>query len=445
MSSIWSIAALDLLEYSRRTTFASVEHLQATIIISYVIYNSQGFSPMFRSLHSNMITMAWELSLHKTDSPQMKGQTDPQPSRIEAEVKRRIWWHIASTDWLLAFTPGPLEGTYSIQPSHMRVNHPQDEEDRDHNDGNLALLSTSYFLQRVRLSEICRAVVDSLPQFEDVENVDYRQIISLDGKFEELIKTLPAFFRLDDRSDLYHTAPHLAIQRYLIHLGIHTRRSRLHQSFLVRGFTDQKYAFSRDACLNSSRTVLEICRTLEEEKNSLASIPARLATVVHHLFMATVVLVVDLCSTKVEGFEEQRQAEVTQACRMLDDLKNDSTMAARFLNPLMEILQKHKDRLHHQSAVSARAPTDSRISQSLRDPLRVFHEPLSDIGQDTSANPGGQRAATGQSYADDWEFDHMMQQYIDLGQNIDGPTWNNLFDDFDSYHMSDVGGAIFYG
>lgn len=99
MSLIWSNAALDILEYSRRTTAASIEDLQATIVISYVIYNAQGFSSMFRSLHSNIIMMARDLSLHKTDSPRRSGATDPPPSQIELDAKRRLWWHIAATDW----------------------------------------------------------------------------------------------------------------------------------------------------------------------------------------------------------------------------------------------------------------------------------------------------------------------------------------------------------
>lgn len=99
MSLIWSNAALDILECSRRSTAASIEDLQATIVISYVVYNSQGFSSMFRSLHSNIIMMARDLSLHKTDSPRRSGETDPPPSQIEVDAKRRLWWHIAATDW----------------------------------------------------------------------------------------------------------------------------------------------------------------------------------------------------------------------------------------------------------------------------------------------------------------------------------------------------------
>lgn len=346
---------------------------------------------------------------------------------------------------LLAFTPGPQEGTYSVQPSHMRVKYPENHD--NHDPANPEFFSVSYFHQRIRLSEICRAVVDSLPHFFDgIESVNYEQIISLDSKFKDLINNLPAFFQLDKESDLYYTSPQLTIQCYLIHLGIYTRISRLHQPFLVRGFTDPKYAFSRIACLNSSRAVLKICHTLEEKKDDLALIPARLGTVVHHVFMATVVFVMDLCSNKVEGCEEQRQAEVTQACRMLDGLKNDSTMAAQFLNPLMEILQKHKDKLHSQSTVPSNEPTDVGIDQS--------HGPLKHSqgqgypygsGQDASATASGQRTGMEQPHANDWEFDQMMQQYIDLGQTIDAPTWDNLFADFDSHHTSDARGAVFYG
>lgn len=112
----------------------------------------------------------------------------------------------------------------------------------------------------------------------------------------------------------------MATQRCLIHLGIHTRRSKLHQPFLVRGFTELKYAFSRNACLHSACTVLEVCHMLEEKKDDLAFIPARPGTVVHHVFMAAVVPVMDLCFNEVDGHEEQRQAEVMRACRMLDEL-----------------------------------------------------------------------------------------------------------------------------
>ncbi|KAF1733214.1 hypothetical protein CRV24_007113 [Beauveria bassiana] len=416
MSLNWTNAALDILEYLKRTTAASVKVLQATIVISYVIYNSQGFSPMFRSLHSNIIMIARDLSLHRTDSARRSGQTDQPPNQDESEVKRRLWWHIAATDWLLAFTPGPQEGTYSIQLSKMHVNQPNYLESCDDDAGNLSP-STSYFIQRVRLAEICRAVVDSLFPLEMIENANYEQVVFLDGKFEDLITSLPAFFRLDQGSELLNT------------------------------------------CLDSSRAVLQICYKLEEKKDDLELIPARLATVVHHVFMAAVVLVMDLCSNKVEGLEEQRQAEVTRACRMLDSLKQDSAMAAKLAHPLMEILQNHKQRL--QQSQSSAVPltvvvphADNSVSQVSLDSSNDFYRSLSNnIGHDaltTTANgtdqqPTVQTGHEQQPCANDWEFDAMMQQYIDLSHFIEAPSWVSLFDDLDSHHMIDSGGAAFAG
>lgn len=301
-------------------------------------------------------------------------------------------------------------------------------------------------------------MVDSLAPFDMFEDANYPHVIFLDGKFENLIGSLPACFRLDQTSELTYTAPQLTLQRCLVHLGIYTRRSRLHQPFVVAGFADSKYAFSRNACLASSRAVLQICYKLEEKKDDLELIPARLATVVHHVFMAAVVLVTDLCSNKVEGLEEQRQAEVTRACRMLDSLKQDSPMAAKLAHPLMEILQKHKERLQQcqSSAVPAAVvspPADNRSSQATPNSSTELPRPLLDtLGQYTSTSASGAdqhpAAGTGQEQepnVNDWNFDAMMQQYVDLSQNANGSSWGPLFDDLDSHQMRDAGGAVFYG
>jgi hypothetical protein len=98
-SSVWSDAALDILDYSRHTSSGSIENIQATIITSYLIYCNKGFSAMFRLLHSNTIAMARDLSLHKLDSPKRRQKRDPEANIAEDETKRRIWWYVVSTDW----------------------------------------------------------------------------------------------------------------------------------------------------------------------------------------------------------------------------------------------------------------------------------------------------------------------------------------------------------
>lgn len=100
MSAIWTKTALDVLEYSRRVGPGSIQDLQATIIISYLIHNARAHGALNRSLHAIALTMARDLALHLTDSTRKwKAEGDRPFSPIEAEVRRRIWWHLISLDW----------------------------------------------------------------------------------------------------------------------------------------------------------------------------------------------------------------------------------------------------------------------------------------------------------------------------------------------------------
>lgn len=338
----------------------------------------------------------------------------------------------------------------------MRVHQPYLTETSDGGVDNTSLLYNPYFVQRLRLAELCRAVVDSRSLLTTTEDMNYEQVILLDAQFENLIRRLPAIFQLGKESELTGATPQLALQRYLIHLGIYARRSRLHQPFIIAGLTDSRYAFSRNAGLSSSRAVLDICYKLEENRDDLELVPARLATVVHHVFMATVVLAMDLCSNKVDGLEEQRQADVTRACRALDSLKQDSKIASRLAQPLMEILQRHKDKLQKQqppaTSATTAVPTDKSMAHAVPTPGSL-HRPLAtSTGRNISvvaASTDNEQLPTATEVdgpsIEGWEFDAMMQEYIDMGPNIDGPSWGSIFDDIDAHHMTDAWDTAFTG
>lgn len=373
---------------------------------------------------------------------------------------------------LLAFSGGPQEGTYLIHPAHMHVRYPQIVSgdltaQGDQSDGSESTPTTmSYFLQRIRLSEICRTIVDSIPRFlDDIDMVDYDKIIALDDQFEDLTKSFPVFFHLDEESRLRsrgtdHRFPHIATQRYLIHLGVLNRRCKLHQPYLIRGFVEPKYAFSRDVCLRSARNALEVNRVLEKTKSDLGCAPARFGTVMHHVFMATVVLVMDLCFNKIEGQEEQRQAEVMGACRMLQEAKQDTVLSKMFLDPLMDILQKHRAlALSDQKSLSC---TPSGAGHSHVFPDKNIHKSCNSVSQpplhfpticganqltDNAGtiplvNQTSQQCDAMQAY-DHTGIDEIMQNYIDIGPNMDIPRWNELFADLDSHQAMD-GNDFFY-
>lgn len=102
----WTQAALDVLDHSRRSESGSIEEVQALIVLTFLVYNLEGFSARVRLFHSMGLTIARDLCLHSTDgSGSEKGtvRSVSGETAIEREVKRRVWWHLVGTDWLVFF------------------------------------------------------------------------------------------------------------------------------------------------------------------------------------------------------------------------------------------------------------------------------------------------------------------------------------------------------
>ncbi|KAF2138396.1 uncharacterized protein K452DRAFT_290980 [Aplosporella prunicola CBS 121167] len=289
----------------------------------------------------------------------------------------------------------------------------------------------SFFMQRIQMSEICRNIADAMTDLQlEPSLMNCETLRDLNRQFEHYLAGLPFFFKLDDRSRresqcFNQQFPHLSTQRCLIHLCAHTRRSRLHQPWLVRGFHEPQFAFARQACLESSRTVLQVARLLEDAGNKQPVDLARLSMVVHHVSLAAVVLVVDLSSTKVRGpEEEQRKLEIVEACQMLERVKRGSALAASFLASLDEILQKHKISLPAAGAASAASAAAAAAAATSPAVGSREKQPLPDFGQ--------QQAAVGAH--GDGELDAWMQGGdVDWGFDVGVDAWDELFADLNAW------------
>lgn len=112
----WKQNTLDILDHIERSaTPSSVEQLQATIIMSLLTQNFEGLSKKYWLLHCTSITLARDLSLHVLDHPKRKVE---RKSLIDAEVKRRIWWYLASTDW---YVQPPLTRSAMLADNDVKV------------------------------------------------------------------------------------------------------------------------------------------------------------------------------------------------------------------------------------------------------------------------------------------------------------------------------------
>jgi hypothetical protein len=101
LSRVFAKGALDVLDYSRRNTSGTMEDIQAYIHMFYVFFHLDGPSARGRAMSTAATSLAIELRLHRLDADRSSSSDNSTGVRalIDREVKRRVFWSIASTDW----------------------------------------------------------------------------------------------------------------------------------------------------------------------------------------------------------------------------------------------------------------------------------------------------------------------------------------------------------
>jgi hypothetical protein len=328
---------------------------------------------------------------------------------------------------------GPQDMTYFIQPKHMNVRYPRNVNDEDlltqpadFERQMSEATSMSYFLHRLRFSEICRDIVDRMStSMSTIEGVNYDDVIYLDNQLDAFLKELPKFFVADDISigasqETDRSLPQVPNQRYSINVFAQCRRIRLHQPFMIRGSHDTRYAYSREACLRSARAVVYATSLLGVGKSPFGLAHESSYFVIRHLFLATVALVMDLCFNRVEGQNEQRRREVMEICKKLEEYKENSPVAGSYLESLKNVLRKHNIHLKSPSV-------DPLSTEQLPNNEDVLSEdPIEGADQIS-------QAAKEQSMDFDFDFDGDWQNCFDIRQNLDVTYWDQLFSELDSH------------
>ncbi|KAJ5618682.1 hypothetical protein N7528_006793 [Penicillium herquei] len=332
-------------------TYPSIAGLQACLIIAHHT-SGLALDPSVGSLFMQgaIITQAKSLRLHLLDSPRSIEEREVNGyNKTELELKRRIWWDLATYDWLLSFLSGPQEYSYSISPAHMNVNLPLNIEDEDIETGSERPLSTptimSYTIGRLRLSEVCREIVDkTASKYFQGGEMPYETILELDKKLNEAYATVPDYFRFEPSmrrkyANLYREQPKLAWQSAFVQQGYQARFCRLHRWHFIRGAKDPRYSYSHIVSMQSARKVLELKRIMDEE--GMAPHGSFFWAVMHHVFMAAVTLLINVCFNCDDILAERQKEEVLDACRMLSRAQAVSSIAREGINEMMGTLRKY--------------------------------------------------------------------------------------------------------
>lgn len=93
-TSLWIATAEDVLDIACRSPKVSIEGVQGSILTGFVAAHVDGLH-RYRMLFGMSIVLARDLALHRIDHP----SNTVMANTAEAEIGRRIWWYLCSSDW----------------------------------------------------------------------------------------------------------------------------------------------------------------------------------------------------------------------------------------------------------------------------------------------------------------------------------------------------------
>jgi hypothetical protein len=242
-----------------------------------------------------------------------------------------------------------------VHPRHFAVKLPRNINDNDLNQLDETVTyplnvptKVSCFLQRIRLGEISREIVDARsPGQPDVEVIDFSTLDSLDRLFKNALTAMPPF--LQKGAPIPQVAPqYFSQQRDLILLAFHFRRARLHRPSLLRATDNPRSASSRQQCISSARTVLSIAVELLDGPSASGDpqqgfgnpLAYRAGLVISSIFVACTILALNagLNSNPATGnghsntsTDSELHGEIAEACRTLAKAGEKSTFAANLV------------------------------------------------------------------------------------------------------------------
>ncbi|KAH8688752.1 hypothetical protein BGW36DRAFT_434046 [Talaromyces proteolyticus] len=447
-SYLWIRSCLDLLDRSRRCATRSIEDIQAMIIVFFMLVNLEGITVRYSSLVYQAITMARDLGLHRLDHPNHTSSFGrPKRGSVAEEIGRRLWWYLSATDWMLCRYATPQEGIYSVHPRHTVTRKPWNVNDDDLYDGMPDSIDkplsepteTSYFLQRIRLGELCRELSDSmLLNAIPGEPTTYAQVLEVDAKFNRFMAGLPQFFRLERESAVESQKKLTAgiiVQRYILNSLLHSHRCKMHLPYLSsKNSVGSQYDYSRKVCLDAARLIIRTERFLEHEDIVFVRTRFHIAGVLPAVFIASIVFLIDICFHNEGGHcDPTRKAELLDACGILEDARTQSPMVAGFLESLNGVVQKHKLSL----------PLLTNLSRSLSS--RQSNRPHSSIEcnreeentetfSDTISRGEASRSGL-PTTASDVEMPFSDWDAFTADMEIDSLDWNALLSELDSQYF----------
>ena len=328
---------------------------------------------------------------------------------------------------------GPTEGAYQINPRHMAVNKPLNIDDYDLSDDICPIekpmsqpTQTSYLLQRLRMAELAREMVDRQPISKSTTNgPSYAEILIIDTEFEKFLCSIPPFFKMgSDNIGHSHTGSRsdLKLQSYILHSILHTQRCKLHLPYLT-GRSAQP--MSQEICLKTAKKIVEIEMRLDTEAHPFASSRLKFACTLYGLFMASIVLLMDTCANE-SARQDLDHSDFADAFRILQNAKLQSLATTKILELVMRVLRRHRISPPNTGSLPAANVDEQDLNTHMPDSIEKSYS------DDTAIEMANELPNLNDSSAN---FDELMQG-LELPNDVDETQWNGVFTELDSFLLN---------
>jgi hypothetical protein len=191
------------------------------------------------------------------------------------------------------------------------------------------ITDTAFLLQRIRLAEICREIIDALPSMtEDTIERDYNLVYTLSEKLQNYSHSLPDYFKLDPgkahNREIWRERPYIHWQRINLHLGLHARICRLNRPYHIESYANKEYFYSRTMSLASAHKVLEIRRMMDDPQTQSTFKAERYWAILQHVTTAAVTLAIDASLNPDKPGAEISRENAMKAYRTLERSRKDA-------------------------------------------------------------------------------------------------------------------------
>ena len=202
----------------------------------------------------------------------------------------------------------------------------------------------SYFLQRIRMAEIARGIVDHSPMATSSNRLSYSQIMRMDFQLDQFIHDIPFVFNLDNYENPESTSTSIFVHAYLLNLVIHTQRCKLHLRYLTSGPNNNPaYTTSRDICLKSARQLIRAESKLERAHHPFVLIRLRLSAMLYGVFLASIALLMDAYINGSGSLQDEiRHGDVAEALRIVENARSHSWAAENLHQSITQVLAKYR-------------------------------------------------------------------------------------------------------